>query len=97
MNAFADDILFIADDEADAKVLIQAIFELDTYGLRLHKDKTVILTDRKDLQGTEEIEGIKILKKIKYLGLQISCDRNTILKDAKATARRFLGYIKGKI
>ena len=34
---------------------------------------------------------------MKYLGLSISCDRGKLLKDAKASIKRFVGYIKGKI
>jgi hypothetical protein len=31
------------------------------------------------------------------LGLQLSCDRQQIIKDAKSSCKRYIGYIKGKI
>ena len=45
----------------------------------------------------EEIEGIKIVPKIKYLGLLISCDRAQIKRDAKAKCKKFIDFVKGKI
>ena len=44
-----------------------------------------------------EIAGIKIVKKIKYLGVKISCDRKTIRKDAELACKKYIGYIKDKI
>ena len=41
------------------------------------------LTDRPELKDSKEIENIEVVKKRKYLGMSISCDRKDILKDAK--------------
>ena len=55
--AFADDILIIADDEKEAKKLIQAMASLSEAGLHLNKEKTTFMTDKSNLNRIEEIEG----------------------------------------
>lgn len=43
--------------------------------LQLNKEKTVILSDQKEIKGLTEVEGIKIAQKTKYLGIEISLSR----------------------
>lgn len=74
--AFADDILMIADDQKEAEDLIGAIETLSENGIFLNKDKSKILTNQEELQGKTEIAGVKIEKKIKYLGVLLSCSRD---------------------
>jgi hypothetical protein len=69
---FADDILLIADSKEEAGTLIQEVEGLRHQHLALNKQKTQILSDIKDV---EEIEGIPVSKKIKYLGVDISTNR----------------------
>ena len=88
--AFADDILIIADDEKEAKKLIQAMASLSEAGLHLNKDKS-------NLNRIEEIEGVKRSDKFKYLGLKVSCHRGELLRDAKASVKKYMGLVKGKI
>jgi hypothetical protein len=48
------------------------------------------------MKEVAEIEAIKTTNRFKYLGLQISCDRKEIIKDAKKKVRQYLGYMKGE-
>ena len=94
---FADDILLIADDKAEAEKLVRAMMNLEQVGLHLNKQKTQFITDRKDMDETEEIAEIRKVKSLKYLGLSVSCDRKQILKDAKNKCTKYLAYVRGKI
>lgn len=95
--AFADDLFIMADSQLEAKLIIKEFEKVRSSGLTLNKDKTQILSDLKEMEGVEEIEGIKVSKKIKYLGMTLSCDRKALVKDAKNQCQRYLMAIKGKI
>ena len=65
--------------------------------LYLNKLKTQIISDTKDLADGEEIEGIKIQKSMRYLGMTMTCNRQLVVKDAKNWCKRFLAFVKGKV
>lgn len=94
---FADDILIMCDSKEDAEAAIEEFEKIKSCGLHLNKLKTQIISDLKEMKGVEEVKEIKITKKIKYLGMQISCDRQQILKDVKKCCKKYLMSIKGKI
>jgi len=87
----------IADNQEEAVMLIQAIEQLSPHGLSLNKDKTQILTDREDLKSVKTIEGIEVRPQIKYLGLNVMCDRGALIKETKKNCRKFLGFVRGRI
>ena len=95
--AFADDVLMIADSADEASEFVKAMSDLANYNLVLNKDKSVALTDRTDMKDVKEIDGIPVKKKVKYLGLNVVCDRTELVKNAKDTCRKYLFHIKGKI
>ena len=69
LNSFADNILLQADNVKVAEYLIEAIQQLKVQGLCLNMEKSLILSDHKEVEGMESISGLKIVKKLKYLGL----------------------------
>ena len=73
---FADDGLVIAKDIEEAKQTIKDLIIIcEEYGLQINKEKSNILTY--NIQHEEnEIEGIKIVESIKYLGVTIDNKRN---------------------
>ena len=70
--AFCDDILARANDLEKAKKVIKGMESLEKFGLRLHKDKSVVLAGPTSLKNLSEIESIPIKKKTKYLGYTLS-------------------------
>ena len=44
-----------------------------------------------------KIESIPVIESFKFLGLTISCDRKTILGDAKKSCSKFVAAVRGKI
>ena len=55
------------------------------------------MSDREDMREVQELEGVQVKEKIKYLGLQISCYRSTIINDDKSKCSKYLSFVKGKI
>ena len=44
-----------------------------------------------------DIDGVKIVNKVKYLGMTTSAETKTISKEAKTSIRHNLNVLKGKI
>jgi len=63
--AFADDIMVIAEDKEETAKIIQGFEDLATQNLMLNKVMTKIMSDRKELEGLEEIEGVPMTKSFK--------------------------------
>ena len=63
--------------------------------LTLNKEKTVILSDIREMKegdyilGDQLFKGYLVVKSIKYLGVKITPDRKAIVKDAKASCSKF--------
>ena len=73
---FADDALVLADNLEDARFNIRILVEIGKKcGLDINKDKSSILIYNMK-EKPEEIEGIKVVDNIKYLGLKIDDKRN---------------------
>ena len=73
---FADDALVLAENLEDAKFNIRILVEIGKKcGLDIYKDKSSILIYNKK-EKPEQIEGIKVVDNIKYLGLKIDDKRN---------------------
>lgn len=94
---FADDIMLISDNQEEFKTQIEALQTLSEHGLALNKDKSVVLTNKPDLKDVDQLEGVKVQRKIKYLGLEISCDKTQLVRDAKARCNQISAYMVGKI
>ena len=95
--AFADDVLLIADTKTEAINLIEEMNKLESHGLQLNKDKSHILSNNRETDDLTEIEGVAIKSTVKYLGMKLSCSRDTLKKDAKAACKKYLAFIRGKI
>ena len=72
----ADDCLQFSDNLEQAKLNIKNLMDISKkYGLVLNKEKSNFLTfNVRD--KLEEIEGIKVIDKIKYLGVTINNNKN---------------------
>ena len=77
--------------------MIEAMFSLESHDLKLNPKKCQIISDRKEMDGIQELGGIKVVDCMKYLGLSIYCDRSLTIKAAKSKCNKFLGYVKGKV
>lgn len=55
------------------------------------------MTDRQDMEGVQEIYGIKIQEKIKYLGVTIYCDRQKTVQSMKDQTKKYMQYLKGRL
>ena len=95
--AFADDLFIIADNKVGAEDALKACDLLKNYGLHINLKKTQIMTDREDIDGVEEICSVKIVEKIRYLGIYLYCDRPKLLESVKAQVKKYIGYVKLKI
>ena len=70
--AFADDMLVMTNNQSELTMIIDELVKLQQqWNLRLNKRKSEILT-KEDLQ---EVNGIKCVKTVKYLGVKVTCDR----------------------
>jgi hypothetical protein len=61
--AFAEDLFIIAGNKVEAEDALNACHLLKNYGLNINLKKTQIMTDREDMDGVEEISGVKIVEK----------------------------------
>ena len=70
--AFADDMLVMTNNKSELTMIIDELVKLQQqWNLRLNKRKSEILT-KEDIQ---EVNGIKCVKTVKYLGVKVTCDR----------------------
>jgi hypothetical protein len=70
--AFADDMLVMTNNQSELTMIIDELGKLQQqWNLRLNKRKSEILT-KEDIQ---EVNGIKCVKTVKYLGVKVTCDR----------------------
>jgi len=73
---FADDALLLASTEGELKRSLRIMIEKSKYyGLELNKQKSNIVIFNEQLEEKEEIDGIKVVKEIKYLGVSITNSR----------------------
>ena len=79
---FADDSIAIAKTEEEAKKNLKIITDTSSeYGLHINKEKSNALVYNNS-EGIQHIDGVKVVSKIKYLGLLIS-DGIDMFKDQK--------------
>ena len=70
--AFADDMMVMTNNKSELTMIIDELVKLQQqWNLRLNKRKSEILT-KEDIQ---EVNGIKCVKTVKYLGVRVTCDR----------------------
>lgn len=65
----------MCDSKSEAEKAIREFDHIKESGLHLNKNKTQIISALKEMEGVEENEGVKVKKKLKYLGMISSCDR----------------------
>uniref|UniRef100_A0A803TSI0 Reverse transcriptase domain-containing protein n=1 Tax=Anolis carolinensis TaxID=28377 RepID=A0A803TSI0_ANOCA len=85
IRAFADDIICIVENpKSKIKDWLYKIEEFGKLaGVRINKDKTVILTKNISLEDQvtlKKISGLEIVKKIKYLGIWVGKKNNQLLE-----------------
>ena len=79
---FADDSLVLSNSVEGTARNIRLVREVSrSFGLEINEDKSAILVFKGD-PGVREIEGIKVVKNFKYLGLNIG-DGNDIFEKHK--------------
>jgi hypothetical protein len=70
--AFADDMLVMTNNQSELTMIIDELRKLQQqWNLRLNKRKSEILTK----EDSQEVNGIKCVKTVKYLGVKVTCDR----------------------
>lgn len=94
---FADDMIVRVKTKNEATEAIKAIESLQTYDLMVNKKKSQILKGPTCLKDLEELEGIPIKPKVKYLGYTLSATRTQLFHDAQANIRKHMNIIKGKL
>jgi hypothetical protein len=63
--AFADDLLIIAKNKEEVSEVFKEFEKLVDYGLQINTKKSQIITGIKNLEGTQEISGIKVTESMK--------------------------------
>ena len=72
--AFADDMLVMTNNQSELTTIIDELGKLQQqWNLRLNKRKSEILTK----EDSQEVNGIKCVKTVKYLGVKVTCDRRS--------------------
>ena len=75
--AFADDMLVMTNNKGELAMIIDELVGLQRrWNLRLNKKKSEILTK----EAVVEVNGIRCVKTVKYLGVKVTCDRKEQLK-----------------
>ena len=70
--AFADDMLVMTSNRSELTMIIDELVKLQQqWNLRLNKRKSEILTK----EEIQEVNGVKCVKTVKYLGVKVTCDR----------------------
>ena len=95
--AFADDIIVMASSRTEAEAAIDAMNSLDEFGLHLNKNKTKIMTDNRDSQDIPKIRDIDLSTQMRYLGMDLVCERPKLISLAKKRYQKFMGLVRGKI
>ena len=73
---FADDGLLLANSIEDAKNNLKIVIQVSReFGLEINKEKSNVMIFNMKEQP-EQIEGIKVVDRIKYLGIEIDNKRN---------------------
>lgn len=65
--------------------------------MKLKLTKCQIMTDRKDMEGVKEIYGIELKDKIKYLCVNLFCDRQKTVQSMKDQTKKYMSYLKGRV
>lgn len=73
--AYADDILLMANGKEELELALREFVKLEPHNLFLNLGKSQIMSNRQDMEGVSQVEGIKVGDKIKYLGIDIYCER----------------------
>ena len=96
--AFADDILLTASGKSEMEQLIARMGNLkETHALVLNKAKSKVITDLPSTAQCKEIGGIEIVDSFKYLGLEVSLSRRTIVENAERAVQKNLLILRNRI
>lgn len=81
----------------DTKKIISGLKQLSQFGLDINFNKSQILGGVPCLTGETEIDGIKIFKKVKYLGYTYSRTRTQLYTDTRNNMKKHIGHVLGKL
>lgn len=96
--AFADDLLLVADSTDEVVKYLLAIEKwIGKFGLEVNKTKTVFMTNKKTMNGRNEIRWVKRVESFKYLGINISLSTLAIRKSAKIAIEKNLKIMGWKL
>ena len=85
---YVNDGLVLSHSLKDAKETIKEIENKSKeFGLKLNKDKCriMIISENQEIQN---VEGIKVVQEIKYLGITIENKRNCFIKQKKTAIEK---------
>lgn len=80
LKCYADDVLVVAKDAKEVEKVISEIELLEKFGLEMNRQKTDIVAMRNGQTVPKEINGVKVQKSIKYLGISIDSQKKDMLK-----------------
>jgi hypothetical protein len=89
--------MIIAESQAELELVLEELDKLKSAGLELNIKKSQIMSNRKDMVGVTQVKGILVTDSIKYLGIELYCDRDKTIKSIKSQIQKFICFIRGKI
>ncbi len=90
----ADDILIRVNKKDKAEAALAALESLKDFNLMINKDKPQIMPGPKFLSRLDNLLGVTIVKKVKYLGYTLTVARNQLFQSAQASIKRHTNLIR---
>ena len=82
--AYADDIIVMSRNAGDTKKVIESFQKLESeYNLIINKKKCEILEIAESSKTVDEINGIEVKRKVRYLGVNVVYGRENMRKEAE--------------
>ena len=92
--AFTDDMLVMSNQEAEVGMIIEELAKVqEEWNLRLNKKKSEILT----AVEKEEINGIRCITAVKYLGVRVTVDKKQQLKVSKEQINKNTSLLRWRL
>lgn len=88
--AYADDIIVEAENIDELRKIINEFKQLKLWGLNINIGKSMILATKKECKKYKKVEGIQVKDCVKYLGINLSFNKNQLKNSIKRQAKRSL-------
>jgi hypothetical protein len=88
--AYADDIIVEADNIDELRTIINEFKLMKTWGLNINIGKSMILARKQECKLYKKVEGIQVKDCVKYLGINLSFNKNFLKTSIKKQATRNL-------